>query len=153
MDVAVLFGETKRERICTVVALLCGMFVVLPAISMLTARSSPYDRSSGVITPENPRAGDVVSIHWVGNRTRECFGTVNRSVVDSQGVVYAFEAVSAIYASVENGTKLVREFTLPKQMAAGPATYKATTLFICNPIQRFWPIEIHGPDVHFDVAP
>jgi len=147
-----MLGETHRERVCAVIAAAAGLLFVLPFLFLLLDRAPPYERQSGRIVPENPKAGDTVAVHWTGERVRSCFGTVNRIIIDSSGVIHAFEAVDAVYADATQGKLLVREFTLPTQLPEGPAIYRATSLYVCNPVQRLWPIHFRGPDVKFNVA-
>lgn len=135
-----------------VIPALFAVFCIGPIAYLALDRASPYDRQFGYILPSNPKAGDRVAVHWTGERKRSCFGVVHRQIVDSHGVVYAFEAVTAVYAEARPTIQLVREFSLPAQISAGPAVYRSVTRFVCNPIQNFWPIIIAGPDVLFNIA-
>lgn len=135
-----------------VIPAIVAIFGIGPLAYLALDRAPPYERVRGFIYPSNAKAGERVAIHWDGDRKRSCFGVVNRTIVDSHGVVYAFEAVAAVYADVKPGMQLAREFSLPAQISPGPAVYRAITRYVCNPVQNFWPIFVQGPDVHFNIA-
>lgn len=129
-----------------------AMCIIAPIAFMALDRDLPYDAQAGEIAPPDPHPGETVQVHWRGVRTRSCVGTVHRTIIDSRGVTYTMIAVDAVYDQPQNAISLTREFALPVQIAPGPAIYKAHTEFVCNPVQRFWPISMDAPPVHFNIA-
>lgn len=142
----------KRKFLCHVVAFFVAFFVVAPIAQMAMDRTPPYTAIRGEISPDNPKPGDLISVHWVGVNKKECTGTVNRTITDSAGVIHAYATVDSVYANLEKGAILSREFQLPVSISSGPAVYRAYNKFICNPIHWFWPIPATTPDIKFNIA-
>lgn len=146
------FVMTVNWRWHVVAAFACGL-IVGPLFYLVIDREVPFVIYHGRIVPPEPRPGDVVEIEWTGNRVRACPGMISRRIVDSIGIIHTIAGVDAQYTQTANPQPVVRNFRLPLALAPGPATYYATSSFICNFTQKWWPIVVERPPVQFNVLP
>jgi hypothetical protein len=119
-------------------------------------REPPYDVIGGVISPDNPMPGQEITIVWDVKVERACplsmRSSVQRTVVDSKGVKHDYSKVAAMFDSATTGATITRNVQLPENLAPGPATYSSVACYSCNPMQEYWPVCVHTPEVHFNVA-
>jgi hypothetical protein len=107
----------------------------------------PFVQQWAEEAPPNPVEGQEIVITWHGVRYRQCPGTVKRTIVDYCKEVHYLESVSALYSPVDTEATFSRSFRIPAHIAHGPAVYQAQTDFVCNPLQRWWPIVSVGVPV------
>lgn len=94
-----------------------------------------------------PAPGELLQVRMevVEDLTRTCSRSSSRWVVDSSGFVFglAFDAVGAAHqgATRRRLYDLQRAVDLPASIASGSARYFIRSEFVCNPMQRYWPIE------------
>jgi hypothetical protein len=117
---------------------------------MVGDRELPIVRYSGVMTPDGPTPGSRVRVSYIVKYNRTCPATVTRTITDSTGTLWRLSTADAEYTV---GNELSRSFFLPVGIAWGPAEYRATVSYVCNPLQNAWPIVSVGPVVRFNVAP
>lgn len=132
---------------------LLGIALALAALLgvLVGDRRPPVERHSGRIVPDPVFPGQSVTVEWRASTHRACHGLVHRQVVDSAGTVWSLDAEPSSYAA---GSRFLRRtFTIPVGTAWGPAKYRATVKFACNPLHYWWPITVEGPEVPFNVAP
>lgn len=149
-------AEVKRHSIAAIVA----MLFVGPFLFALADREPPYDRVVGRIMPENPAPGSTIEAEWTIRTNRSCSPSSNRNVtrriVDSHNVLWDFETVPSVYgrelSARDSPDRIVRIFALPQGVATGPARYKSSACFACNPVQQLWPICIDRPDIEFMIG-
>ena len=107
---------------------------------MVGDREVPFIQQWAQEAPPNPVEGQEIVITWHGIRYRQCPGTVKRTIVDYCKEVHTLEPVSALYQAGDTKGTVTRSFRIPAHIAHGPAEYRAQTEFVCNPLQRLWPI-------------
>lgn len=141
-----------------ITAVLVSVFLVGPFLWMVFDRYPPYVRLDGIITPESPAPGDFVSVNWTIKVHRNCTPTprrnITRRVVDATGKHHDYEPIEGVYglSPDPSGGALSRSFQLPAFIASGPAIYKSSATFACNPLHTFWPIVVDTPDIKFTIA-
>ena len=139
-----------------------------PLTWMMLDREPPYISESGRITAAPPdrcglpdktpvglMAGGCAAIDWKIKAIRNCKPAsqfnVTRVIVDQQGQ-HVLPKATSIYSLEEYPKELTRYFPLPTTLAVGPASYRSTALYACNPLQYFFPIVVDRPDVLFTVG-
>lgn len=139
--------------LCNLTAALFSLLVVAPLAYMVMDRDVPLKIEGGEVLPEQVVLGDTAQVHWQMQVLRICSGVVYRSLVDSQGTVWN-SAPSKTKRSMKLGAlDFTRNFQVPYGMALGPAKYQVKVLWRCNPLQQYWPIEMHTPVLTFKVLP
>ena len=121
---------------------------------MATDTQPPFLLISAHIVPDNPRPGDEIAVAWNVKVNRVCDGTVERRIVDSHGVMWAYSPVASVRPDqIQAGHPLLRPFRLPEHISSGPAFYSAELCYACNPLQRIWgPFCIRTMSVPFNVS-
>ncbi len=146
------------------VGFLAGMLVIiLPIIYWTIDRRPPYERVFGVIVPEEPaecglpensqkgiHAGSCVAIQWTLKRfegLQNCRTAtsqhVSRTITDANGV-HVLPKTENVFGRGKKpfSETLRRPFILPDFSVPGPASYRSSACFICNPLQLVadWPV-------------
>jgi hypothetical protein len=128
------------------------VFFVLGLLVFATPVYFLLDRSPAVETeihfePDHVVPGQHAQAVWTVKVLRpHCRGLVHRSMIDSQGHIFAFEAVaSVIHGDVGTTDTYYYGWTIPIGMSSGPALFRRNTERWCNPLQRWlWPMqEVH----------
>lgn len=98
--------------------------------------------------------GDALVYRWAGDVTQSCPVTIRRTFTDADNVVTTLTAISfdAIPVSELGHAEYEITVTVPRQIAEGPAVYRAVEVPQCSWIQRLWPVAVQYPDVHFRVT-
>lgn len=141
------------------VASFCAVFLIAPIVWMLMDRNPPYVRNSGMIMPDHPAPGDFVGVRWNITVSRVCPPNVpfnvTRTIVDGSGKIHEFTPVTGVYGTEEqpNSPTLSRAFQLPTSITPGPAVYRSTACFACNPIHYLWPVCVKTPEIAFTIIP
>jgi hypothetical protein len=99
--------------------------------------------SRKIVTPiVAPGENIVIQIRSVSHR--ECPSTVKRTIVDSEGYEYT---------KVDEDRSTVGQYdvslTIPLGAFSGPATYVATVMRRCNPLQEVFPSTVQQPPLGF----
>lgn len=142
--------------------ILFAFLVFGPIWYSLIDREPPYTFLAGRVLPPLPEPGGQLDVMWEVqiNRTSCRLAnsrSVTRRIVDSRGTIWDFANLPIAMSKqplVEGQTKLiVRSLDLPWSIARGPATYRSTACFVCDPfgLQEAWPICVSTPDLKFNV--
>lgn len=108
-------------------------------------------RRMEVITPE-VQPGGRLRIHYFVTRYKDCMIKIDRSIHDSQKVRYVLPDLDFTRGPGPLGEDdYVSETVVPNTLAEGPAFYRATTRYQCNPLHRFWPIVVGPIDLYFTI--
>jgi hypothetical protein len=127
--------------------------ILTPLIVLLALdRVVPFQFDYGVITPGDAQPGGQVAVEWHGRAVRACEGVVYRHIVDASGVAWGYEHSSDLKARLEFGQSIRRPFTLPENIAVGPATYDTYSCFRCDFTQAWWPLCSRSPTIRFNVV-
>lgn len=132
-------------------AWLVALFVVAPLTYMGFDREPPVDRMSGSMEPNKVHPGQMVTVTWYTKKHRRCNGDVSRQIIAADGKVHILEDADSSYST--QGDLLKRTFQIPIYIAYGPARYRSTVQFYCNPIHTYFPIKTVGPEVLFEIIP
>jgi hypothetical protein len=115
----------------------------------------PYDfvgQESFVVPPE-AYGGDQITVKWKVKFHRTCTGTMRRVLFDPNTnvvlAIYDTEPVAGSYA-LEAGY-LNKTFRLPLVIQKGWVGYRAEVHYKCNPLQRFFPLNVTTPDLLFKI--
>lgn len=97
--------------------------------------------------PDRVFPGQHVQVVWTVKVLRShCHGRVHRSMIDSQGHIFAFESIAAvIHGVVGTIDTYYYEWSIPVGISPGPAIFRRNTERWCNPLQQWlWPMhEVH----------
>ena len=104
--------------------------------------------------PKHPTPpGGQLRITYVVQRYRSCEMHIDRIMWDSTGA--RFPLVDLDFGSAPGPlgqSKYAFFLNIPATFAQGDGHYQAITAYICNPLQRIWPIIVKGEPVTFKVA-
>lgn len=125
--------------------------VIYPALNY---RSGTSQNVTVLVLAEPFSEGDTLVYRWSGDITQSCPVTIRRTFTDADNVVTTLTASSfaALPSSALGPAEYEISVTVPRQIAEGPAVYRAVEVPQCSWIQRIWPIEVNYPDVHFTVT-
>lgn len=145
-----------------VVALLIVCLILFPILLLVGDRKSPYTYLTGEVLTTDAQPGHPVLVKWSGKFTRECEGTIFRSVVDSGKTVHLLDGLPSVLSSFSLGDDVAadtkdtvvwtRSFILPAGVRPGRASYRVRSEYWCNPLQVYWPIKVALPDIPFNVV-
>lgn len=131
------------------VALVCGQFAYLAADNQ-----PPYSYivDKSYIKPNPAHPGRQIIVHWEFKINRLCPGIVIRTIADAiTGASISYDP-APVFNQVKFGdTSLERTFFLPEGMLPGKKLYRAHAEYVCNPLQRIWPLKVQTPDIAFEV--
>lgn len=119
---------------------------------MVIDREPPYEYIEGSVHPDNPRAGDQISIHWHIKVKRFCPGWVDRFIVDGDDYVWR-NTGGPVRSNLRHDSHIVNTVELPKTISPGLARYRAHVCYQCNPLHRVWPLCVAPPDIPFRIVP
>jgi hypothetical protein len=115
----------------------------------------PYEfiGSESLVVPPSAYGGDQITVKWKVKFNRVCTGSMRRILFDPDTnvvlAVYDTEPVAGIYA-LEDGY-LNKTFRLPTVIQKGWIGYRAELHYRCNFLQRFFPLNVTTPDLHFKI--
>lgn len=124
---------------------------LFPLSYMFFDNEYPYTWRGGEIVPDPAPDGAQVSAHWHMVINRICPGTVQRQIIDSQGVIHNYDPVAAASGFAVKDDFWVT-FKLPINMPPGPAKYRVHGTYYCNPLQYIWPLHVTTPEISFTMA-
>lgn len=102
-----------------------------------------------VLTPIVEQGG-VISVKVVATMDQRCLVTIERAVIDSERTLRLAEPVESVR---EPGTsELIVRAIVPSASKPGPADYRVTMNWQCNPLQKIWPRVEQLPDLSFEIV-
>lgn len=102
-----------------------------------------------VMTPMVEQGGEL-AVKVAAVMDQRCTVIVERSIIDSEGTVRIAEPVESVR---EPGTSiLIARSIVPSASAPGPARYRVTMNWVCNPLQELWPRVEQLPDLPFEIV-
>lgn len=168
-------GSKSPVRQIIVALMVCVPLVGYPIWALLD-REPPYIRVSGQVVAVAPEEcglaagplddiepGSCVAVQWVIKPLRPCDpstrNNITRVIQDSERVNWPIGPVEGYIGSKQTASEpLTRFFRIPSGAAPGPAIYKSSATFACNPLQwvpwlqwLFWPITVSQPDLKFEI--
>ncbi len=127
---------------------------VLIALSAAVVIYWAFDRSPPFVmldyTAFNGRRGETVLVaaNVDRNLERNCSVTFSRYLFDAKGVRSDLSGIQYMTASAlaqmerDNPSKLLLSVKLPDNVQPGPAKLVTSLEYVCNPIQRIWPLDV-----------
>lgn len=98
--------------------------------------------------------GGTLRVAYVLNRNRQCETVVDRSIIDSRKTRFVMTPLAFMTGAGPIGQEqYVSLVPVPTQAALGPAVYRTTSRFTCNPINLLMPIYSPTREVPFEVKP
>lgn len=133
------------------------LFVIFWTLGYLIADNTPpyiYFADESYVKPSVTQKGHQVEVYWKLKVNRICPGHIIRSIVDEKtGVKFSYDPYPAISAIKIGDDHLSRTFLLPEGISPGKKIYRANAEYVCNPLQRFWPLKVQTPDLQFEIIP
>lgn len=132
--------------------------VFAPIMWMAMDRNSPYEVLKSEILPPSPAPGDTAIAKFKVKVHKQCKASPDKNVkqfiIDATGRLFSFDPVPSLYSTETNlgSGEVTREIHIPKDVTPGPAHYRVSGQFACNPIQELWPVRIIVPDIPFEVV-
>lgn len=144
----------KRGHYCIGVVLM----IITGTLAFMWFDTTPpyeFDAGQSYVVPNKAEEGMQIRVVWkVKKLNRFCPGTNLRTLFDPvtkvKLAIYDPVPVAARFELGEDSF-LVRTFLLPKELMAGKVGYRATQIYVCNPLQHIWPLVVTTPDLFFEV--
>lgn len=134
-----------------------NLAAILGLLAFMIADNQPpytYFADGSYLIPERAAPGHQISVHWKIKVNRLCPGAIVRTVVDARtGARMSYDPTPAMVTIQMGDSSLDRTFLLPQGMGPGRKLYRANAEYVCNPLQRIWPLKVQTPDLFFDVEP
>jgi hypothetical protein len=127
----------------------CVLFSLIGYWSIVD-RQPVGESASEVLTPIVPQGGTFTiqyTVKWNGS----CKVSGYRFVIDSAGQQYTV-APDQRLVTPSDAPEFVINIPIPSSAKPGPAIYRATILYQCNPLQYIFPLERQIPDRHFEIS-
>ncbi|GJD59841.1 hypothetical protein [Methylobacterium dankookense] len=107
------------------------------------------------LATENVTPGSYLHIRQEVEYVRDCRAHVDRVVYDSHTHRYFPEDIDYERPPQGLGTHVITfKIWVPEDFQPGPAFYRATPLYACNMLQRYyWPITRPDTVIEFDIVP
>jgi hypothetical protein len=96
--------------------------------------------------------GAELRIEYTLLRRRSCEVNSDRFIFDSQKTRFEVPDLNIRAGLATGPDHYVVPVNVKPETAPGPAIYRTITNYICNPLQRIWPIEGGVRDISFIVA-
>lgn len=120
-----------------VAALVCAL-LFLPAYWLIVDRR-PVAASVSEVLSREVRQGDFLQIDYDVTWTSRCEIVAFRYIIDEMQVEWPISAQQRV---VEAGRqKFTIRIPVPMAAAPGAAIYRGTLRYVCNPMQRLFPLE------------
>lgn len=141
-----------RSRIAYYLTLL--PFIVASVLGALWVN----DRSPPVETIRqealnSPQPGEDLIVQYEVVRTRLCSAMIERTIFDGQNGRHLLPDVDRLAAGPIGRQTYQVSPLVPKSAAPGPARYRVTIAYKCNPLHTVWPITVLAADVMFTISP
>ena len=145
-----------KKRSCSFWLVAIYLTIVFGAFGFMLADNQPpyvYDVSQSYVKPNPTIPGHQVEVFWKLKKiNRICPGSNVRTIVDERtGASFSYDATPAMATIKFGDDHLSRTFLLPDGISTGRKIYRANLEYACNPLQRFWPLKVQTPDLHFEV--
>ena len=128
-----------------------GLFIV-PSMWLVLDREPPVIvEDAAYIGPWPITPGESFYIRYSVNRKKLCPYTIQPLIFDGASVRYVLEQQNILAAGPLGPDIYEVERTVPEGAAHGWARYSTVLEFYCNPIQRYWPVQMVTPTVRFKV--
>lgn len=138
------FWEFISVAITTVVVALGGYWAIVDRQPIGTSTSE-------VLTPTVEPGGEF-TIRYRTQWSGTCRVTGYRFIIDSAGQQYTV-APDTRFVSPQDTPEFTISVPIPKGAQEGPAVYRATLFYECNPLQRLFPLERKVTDRTFTILP
>jgi hypothetical protein len=101
--------------------------------------------------PTNPivAAGGELRVDYVVRRLRSCNVSIDRFVIDKFKTRYELEDLNVNAGLPLGEDHFVQPIRVPPDAEPGPAVYRTASTYVCNPLQRLWPITGGVRDINF----
>lgn len=107
--------------------------------------------SSEVLTPV-VTAGGEFTIRYHTQWSSTCRVTGYRFIIDSAGQQYTV-APDTRFVGPKDAPEFTISVPIPRAAQPGPAVYRATLFYECNPLQKWFPLERNITDRTFTIVP
>ncbi|MEP9376222.1 hypothetical protein ABLE91_05890 [Aquabacter sp. CN5-332] len=108
---------------------------------------------SRLITPQ-VEPGGTLKVEVEIFRTRRCETSIDRFIFDSQGGRHILEPLELRSAGGARGEeRYTNLIPVPLDAAPGPARYRSSATYRCNPLHRLSPITAEPREVQFEIMP
>lgn len=115
-------------------------------------RQSPTVVIDAVPMNEPVRPGEDLRIKYRVQRFRSCETTIDRTLFDADQVRVILDDIAFNSAPGPMGESVyVATVPIPRSFATGAGRYRVATKYVCNPLQRLWPVVVENPDLYFKV--
>lgn len=140
---------------CHAAAAITAIVFVGPIVFIATDRTLPVTISTPTVNPPQVRPGQTAYIEFLATYNYpifgNCTGSVVRTMVDSGGRVFTFDAVPSIIIDNEQSVPFSRPFTVPLGMSRGKAKLRGRSTIVCNFFQSWFPLHYQQDDATFEV--
>jgi hypothetical protein len=115
----------------------------LPILYWAIIDRRPVAASVSEVISREVMQGDFLQIDYKVTWTSECEVVAFRYIIDEMQVEWPISAQQRVVSPEPDGQPSEFTIRIPVPMAASPgnATYRGTLRYICNPVQRFFPLE------------
>jgi hypothetical protein len=96
-------------------------------------------------------AGGELRIDYVVRRLRSCAVSVDRFIIDKFNTRYELADLNVNAGLPLGEDRFVQPVQVPLGVEPGPAIYRTTSTYICNPMQKLWPIAAGTREISFVV--
>lgn len=107
--------------------------------------------SSEILTPV-VKAGGEFTIRYRTQWSSTCRVTGYRFIIDSVGQQYTV-APDTRFVGPQDSPEFTITVPIPRAAQPGPAVYRATLFYECNPLQKWFPLERSITDRTFTIVP
>jgi hypothetical protein len=94
-------------------------------------------------------AGGELRIDYLVRRHRSCAVSIDRFIIDRFNTRYELDDLNVNAGLPLGDDRFVQPVKVPLGLEPGPAKYRTASIYICNPLQRFWPITGGTRDINF----
>jgi len=123
---------------------------------MLSDNVQPYeyDAEHSYIVPSTAHDGEQITVMWKLKKiNRICPGSNHRVLFDPKThvILASYDPTQAAVAESIKDGYLNRTFLLPREVLPRGQNigYRATVCYICNPLQRIFPLCVTTPELFF----
>ena len=108
--------------------------------------------SHRIITPK-VRPGEDFKIQYTAYRRVSCHSEFQRVYRDGDGTRFTEPPVNILVSPAPLGhDEYITATPISVKAAPGNASFRAITIYICNPIHKIWPIIQIMPIIEFEIA-
>lgn len=115
-------------------------------------RSNPITVANVHVLTPSVSAGGTLKIQYDVIRHRSCELTVNRFIIDATNVRFVLDDTHFVGLFPLGAEQVVIPIDIPAKVSSGEAFYRSYASYICNPLQRLWPITVPVGEVRFVVS-